>query len=120
MAENKELGTRGEDMAAQHFSDNGYQILERNWVFGNDEIDIIARKDNTIIFAEIKTRASSFYGRPEEFVKKQKQNFIIRAANVYIEQFNIDEEVRFDVIGIIISPRGKEINHVEDAFYPGI
>ncbi|MCF8218057.1 MAG: YraN family protein [Bacteroidales bacterium] len=118
MAEHNELGTKGEDMAAHHLAENGYKILDRNWHFGKEEVDIIAQIDDQIVFVEVKTRGSSFFGRPEEFVKKQKQKFIIRAANTYIEKHDIDLEARFDIIGVIVSPRGKEINHIEDAFSP--
>lgn len=120
MAEHNEMGERGEDIAANYLSNKGYKILERNWTFGKDEVDIIARNDQSIVFVEVKTRASAFYGRPEEFVNRHKQKFMIRAANSYIERHDIDEEARFDVIGIIINARGREINHIEDAFYPGL
>ena len=118
MAEHNDLGTSGEEMAVEYLAQKGYKILDRNWSFGKEEIDIIAQNDDLIIFVEVKTRASAFYGRPEEFVKRQKQRFIIKAANTYIERHDIDKEARFDVIGVIINAGGKEINHIEDAFAP--
>lgn len=118
MAEHNDLGTTGEDLASEHLAKKGYKILERNWSFGKEEIDIIAQKDDEIVFVEVKTRASAFYGRPEAFVKRQKQRFIIKAANTYIERHDIDKEARFDVIGVIVNSGGKEINHIEDAFAP--
>lgn len=118
MGEHNDIGDKGEDMAAQHLTEKGYEILERNWNFGQDEIDIIAQKDDQIIFVEVKTRGSAFFGRPEEYVNKQKQKFNIRAANAYVEKNDVDLEVRFDVVGVIINPGGKEIEHVEDAFAP--
>ncbi|MFO8086988.1 MAG: YraN family protein [Bacteroidales bacterium] len=118
MAEHNDLGAEGEELAVRHLTENGYQILERNWHFGKEEIDIIAQKEDTIVFVEVKTRSSAFFGRPEEFVKRQKQRFIIKAADRYIQYHDIDMDARFDVIGVIISPGGKDINHIEDAFTP--
>ncbi len=118
MADHYDLGVQGEEIAAEHLMKKDYKILERNWRFGKEEIDIIAKKDDMIVFVEVKTRGSAFFGRPEEFVKRQKQRFIIRAANAYIERHNVNEEARFDVIGVILSSREKDINHIEDAFAP--
>ena len=58
------------------------------------------------------------FGEPEEFVTKQKQNFLIRAAAIFIERMKINEEVRFDIISVLISGKHSQINHIEDAFYP--
>lgn len=118
MAEHNDLGAQGEDMAVHLLADKGYRILERNWTFGKEEIDIIAQTKDQIVFVEVKTRSSAYFGRPEEFVKRQKQRFIIKAANSYIEKHDIDLEARFDIIGVIIGQGGKEINHIEDAFFP--
>ncbi|MCF8331852.1 MAG: YraN family protein, partial [Bacteroidales bacterium] len=105
-------------LASEYLAEKGYKILERNWSFGKEEVDIIAEKDDQIVFVEVKTRASAFYGRPEAFIKRQKQRFIIKAANTYIERYNVEKEARFDVIGIIVNSKGKDINHIEDAFAP--
>ncbi|MFO8054295.1 MAG: YraN family protein [Bacteroidales bacterium] len=119
MATSHDLGKQGEEMAASHLTQNGYLILERNWNFGKEEIDIIAQKDNQLVFVEVKTRKTAYYGQPEAFVKKQKQQIIIRAAHAYIVNNNRPEEARFDVIGVIIGAGGRELNHIEDAFAPG-
>jgi len=118
MAEHNELGKKGEEMAREYLAQKGYQILETNWRVGNYEVDIIATNKKFIVFAEVKTRCTNTFGEPEEFVTKQKQNFLIRAAEMFIEKKNIKEEVRFDIISVLVSGTRRQINHIEDAFYP--
>ena len=118
MADHNDTGDAGEKIAADFLSDNKYKIRHRNWRFGKDEIDIIAEKGNDLVIVEVKTRRSRFYGEPEMAVTRQKQRFLIRATQAYVERYDLDLEVRFDIIAIVLSPNGPEINHIEDAFYP--
>ena len=118
MAEHNDTGRMGEEFACSHLQEKGYMILERNWRFGREEIDIIARQKDTLVIAEVKTRSGNFFGEPEEFVNRQKQRLLIKAANAYIEKMNIDIEVRFDIISVIFSGNKKKIYHIEGAFHP--
>lgn len=118
MAEHNELGKKGEKLAQAFLAKKGYNILAVNWRFGNDEVDIIASNGSVLIIAEVKTRRTNVFGEPEEFVTKQKQKFLIRATNAYVEQKNIQEEVRFDIVSILYSGTQWQIYHIEDAFYP--
>lgn len=118
MAEHNETGKRGEEIAADYLSEKGYEILDRNWIFGKEEIDILAQKDGLLVVAEVKTRSGSFFGDPHEFVTMVKRKHLIKAANAYLERKKLDLEVRFDVIGITINGDKHKINHIEDAFYP--
>lgn len=118
MAEHNELGKQGEEIARQYLSDKGYKILQCNWRFGSDEIDIIAQKNDMLVIVEVKTRQTNFFGEPEEAVTKSKQKFLIRATDMYIKQRNIDMETRFDIVSVVISYGQVMINHIEDAFYP--
>src|SRR5690606_38292386 len=102
MAEHNDLGTEGETIAANHLVKQGYKILERNWRFGKEEIDIIAQKEDTLVVVEVKARFSNFFGEPEEFVSRAKQKHLIKASQAYIEKHNLDLEVRFDIIGVIV------------------
>ena len=115
---NKNVGDRGEDFAVDLLSKKKYEIIERNYRFGHGEIDIIAKKKPFIIFIEVKTRRTNYFGEPFTFVDKRKQNFIINAANEYILKNNIHEEARFDIVSILYNDRKKDINHIKDAFYP--
>ena len=118
MASHNDLGEKGEDLANAHLIQMGYTILERNWRFGKEEIDIIARIADELVIVEVKTRNSDFFGEPHEFVTKGKQSHMIRAANAYIEKHDLDLETRFDVIGIILNAKGQKIDHIEGAFQP--
>ena len=69
MAEHNELGKKGEELAVEYLRENGYKILDRNWVFQKAEIDIIAQKDNFLAVIEVKTRSSTDFGLPQDFVK---------------------------------------------------
>jgi len=120
MAEHNELGKQGEEIAQRFLVDKGYKIIETNWRFGNDELDIIAEESDWLVIVEVKTRRSTYFGEPEQWVNKTKQTFMIRAANAYIEQKNIENETRFDIISIVITTGGMRINHIEDAFYPHV
>ena len=118
MAEHTDLGIKGEEMATEHLVQNGYKVLERNWRFGKEEVDIIATIDEWLVVVEVKTRNSDYFGLPQESVSRTKQAHLIRAAHAYIEKKGLDLEVRFDVIGIILNKQQQELSHVEDAFQP--
>ena len=118
MAEHNELGKKGEDLATQFLIKKGYKILSRNYRFKKLEIDIIAEYKNELIIVEVKTRASRFLAGPEETVTKGKQKSIIKAANQYIIEHEVDLETRFDIISIILNQKETSIEHLEDAFYP--
>ncbi len=118
MAEHNNLGALGETIARQYLEKNGYLILETNWRVGKLEADIIAYKDNLIVFIEVKTRTTDYYGDPEDFVDRKKQKAYIRLANAYILRYNRTEEARFDIISIIIgSPESEpQVKHIVNAF----
>ena len=121
MAEHNELGILGEEIAVRYLQDRSYAILERNWRSGRLEVDIIARIDDQMVIAEVKTRTDGFLESIGEAVNKKKQNLLIRAANAYIVKKNMDLDVRFDIITVIFEGKTKfQIQHIENAFYPGV
>lgn len=118
MAIHNDLGRAGEELALAYLLKHKYKILDTNWRFGKDEIDIVCKKNNELIIVEVKTRSSNYFGEPEIFVNKNKQRFLIRAANAYIYKQDIDLECRFDIISVLIMKGNTKITHIEDAFYP--
>jgi len=118
MASHNELGKEGEKLAVKYLSNLGYEILETNFRFKRDEVDIIASKNDFIVFVEVKTRANNFLGEPEEAVSVSKQKRIIKVANHYLIENDLDNEGRFDIIGIILNQNTKKINHITEAFMP--
>lgn len=100
----KNTGKKGEDLACEYLCKNGYNILCRNYRKSIGEIDIIALDNNELAFIEVKTRTSSNYGSPLEAVNSKKQKQIIKTAEYYLlETSSFDQDVRFDVLGIILS-----------------
>ena len=116
MAEHNEFGNTGETIAQESLLQNGYKILETNWHHRHKEVDIIAEKNNMIVFIEVKTRKSAFFGEPELFVTREKQKSYIQVANAYVLQNHRKEEVQFDIIAIVLNSLGKHIKHIENAF----
>jgi putative endonuclease len=115
---NKETGAQGENLAVDYLRNNGYVILDTNWRYGQNEIDIIAKHLTDLVFVEVKTRASNKYGEPEVAVTKAKQRTYQRLAEAYITIKKISMDIRFDIIAIVNKPGNTEIFHIKDAFYP--
>ena len=120
MAQHNDTGKQGEQMAAEYLAAKGFDILERNWRFKKNEIDIIARYDDEIVFVEVKTRHENYLVEPELTVSKKQQRSIITSANQYIITRSIDFEARFDIVSIVLSSQGENILHIEGAFYPQV
>ena len=121
MATHNELGALGEQIAVDYLIERGYQIIERNWSNGHKEIDIVAKDGDTIVIVEVKTRRSTYLVEPETAVDVFKQRNLIWAANSFVNRFQYDNDVRFDIISIVIDRNNeKRIEHIEDAFYPSV
>ena len=119
MAKHNELGSKGEDMAAEYLQEHGYCILERNWTNkGRKELDIIATKDDIIVFVEVKTRRQGSVTTPLSAVDGRKQHRICLAADSFLKANRIDSCCRFDILCIIYNEEASRIEHIEDAFRP--
>lgn len=98
-------GTTGEQYAAEYLLKLGYTILERNFRIRLGELDIIAQKNNTIYFCEVKTRIGDFHGKPYEAVTYRKMLHIKRVATAYILQKAAkNSKLSIQVISIILFP----------------
>jgi putative endonuclease len=114
----KKLGEYGEELATLHLIKQGYTILERNWFFGKNEVDIICQKEEGIlVVVEVKARNSDFFGDPQSFVSPGKQKTIVKVANEYVLENDLDVEVRFDIIAVLKNSKQERLEHFEDAFY---
>jgi putative endonuclease len=115
----QEIGQLGEDAAVNLLISKGYKILNRNFRVGRLEIDIVALKDNFLVFVEVKTRDENFLYSPESAVNRRKQSNIINAARLYISMFKRTEEARLDVI-TVLHKNGQitDIKHYERAYFP--
>jgi putative endonuclease len=112
------LGRKGEEAACRYLEGQGYEVLERNYRAGRDELDIIAKHEGMLVVFEVKTRSRNSHGHPEDFVTAAKQKHMVRAAGHYLEQHFPQASLRFDVIAVEIKYNSLIINHFKDAFYP--
>ncbi len=100
---NKDFGKAGEAAACGYLKKRGYNILERNFSASLGEIDIVAEDGGVLVFAEVKTRRSTFYGMPEEAVDIKKRQKLTRLARLYMSKKNLlHRQARFDVISICV------------------
>lgn len=107
-------GEKYEEQAALFLEAAGFEILDRNWSCPMGELDIIARKDGTVAFVEVRARSSAAYGLPAETVNRSKRAKIIKSAMAYIKARGLEADTfRFDFIGIV---PGQAPEHIEDAF----
>lgn len=112
----RKIGFQAEEEAVHYLRANGYEIRDRNWRWKRSEIDIIAEKDNELIFIEVKTRKNEAFGYPEEFVTEDQEERIRLAAEVYCEEVSWLGNLRFDIIAILQNAYPNHLEHLEDAF----
>lgn len=115
-----ELGRRGEELAVAHLKKIGYEIVQVNWFSQHLELDIVAKDGNELVIVEVKARGSDSYEHPSEAVSNKKIRFLVNAAEAYIIEHNINCDTRFDVISIIFTGKGLELEHFKNAFYPPV
>lgn len=116
MANNIEIGKKGELLAKNYLISNNYIILDLNYRNKIGEIDIIAMHNDILVFVEVKTRTSIRYGYPYEAVNKKKQDKIIYSSLLYLKQKGFkDIQLRYDIIEVYLTSSTK-INHIDNAF----
>jgi len=115
-SENTKKGKLGELLAENFLQKKGYVIIANNYRFARAEIDIIAQKDDLLVFVEVKFRKSNFFGDPEDSITPKKIEMIQSAADNYIDSINWNKQVRYDVISILQIDNKTEYYHIEDAF----
>ncbi len=117
MSEHYELGKEGEQLAEDYLLKKGYQILDRNWRFQKAEVDIIAQKAAVLAVVEVKTRSTKEFGNPQDFVNQKKIKLLVKVIDEYVNQKDLDVEVRFDIIAITKNETTLELEHLKDAFF---
>ena len=119
--ENKtRLGPWGEALAAEFLRGCGYRIVAANYKSRFGEIDLIAEKEDYLVFVEVKLRKSAQFGAAREFVDRRKQERLRATAAMWLEEHETALQPRFDVIEIY-APEGMQtryphIRQIEDAF----
>lgn len=106
-------GSRGENIAVQYLQNLGFEILHRNLRLSHLEIDIVCRDARQLVFVEVKLASGDKYGHPATWIDERKQEKLRRAAQMYIERYDISGmDIRFDAITIT---RG-EVEYFPNAF----
>lgn len=110
----RRFGLIGEKIAQGYLKDKGYEVINTNFYTKRGEIDIVAKKDNCIVFVEVKTRSNFEYGTPATAVNSVKKRHIKSAAKIFLQLNKMYRcDVRFDVIEVLFW-RGKcKVNHIE-------
>lgn len=117
MIKNKS-GVWGELYTARYLRDNKYDIISSDYACRAGEIDIVAMKNNTLCFVEVKARSENALLRPADAVDKEKRKRIILAARNFLSFSKLDCKTRFDVCEVILSDdfKVKSLNYIENAF----
>jgi len=118
MSKHNETGKKGEELARHYLLKKGYEILEVNWHFMHKEIDIVAKINDTMVFVEVKTRASLNFELPKEAVTIRKQKNLVFAADAYLQENDINLPSRFDIVSVYAQDPPKILEHLEEAFSP--
>ncbi|WP_375323340.1 YraN family protein [Flagellimonas sp. GZD32] len=117
MANHNNFGKLGEKMAKDHLLRLGYDICVQNYRFQKAEVDIIARKGDVLVIVEVKSRNKGFLEDISDVIHPKKVKLLTLAANHFVEENDLDVEVRFDIITVIKTKEKFEIEHFKNAFY---
>ncbi len=112
------LGDWGEERALRYLSDQGYQLLTRNWRTREGEIDLVMKQDLTIVFIEVKTRITDHFGSPEESITRGKQKRLRKTCLAYLQESDYENrDWRIDVVAIEATKSGEitRLDHYENA-----
>jgi len=112
-------GQTGEDLAAAFLTEKGLRVRQRNFRCRGGEIDLICEDRGTVVFVEVKTRRSEFFGRPVAAVDARKRHALCRAAAAYLRRTGYPRGCyRFDVVEVVGEPGDDEpvVRQIEGAF----
>ncbi len=114
------LGRRGEDIAHRYLQRAGIVVVARNYrmASGAGEIDLVGWENETLVFVEVKSRATGEYGPPDRAIGAQKEARLLRAAREYARHADVPwERVRFDVVNVVFATP-PQVTHFRDVFGP--
>nr|WP_182357419.1 YraN family protein [Tomitella gaofuii] len=112
----RELGDFGEDVAAAYLEEDAMTVLERNWRCREGELDIVAMDGDAVVFVEVKTRRGEGFGAPAEAVTVAKARRLRRLAARWLsEQAWSVDEVRLDVVGVVVTDDTAYVEHYQGA-----
>ena len=108
----------GEAAAWDAYRRRGYRLIARNWTSRVGELDLVVARGGTLVFVEVKARASSRFGGPHEAVGSAKQRKLRLLAETFLATEHPEAALfRFDVASVTIRGRDPpDVNLFEDAF----
>lgn len=114
----RELGRRGEDLAADYLAASGLVVLSRNWRCREGELDLVATDRERLIVCEVKTRSGTGYGAPSEGVTPAKAARIRRVTGSWLRTHRVGWcEVRFDIVAVLFPQNGPAtVEHLRGVF----
>jgi len=118
MMKRRETGILGENLACEFLGNNGYSIIERNFRCPGGEADIIAQRQDMLVFVEVRTKTSRQFGSPEESITPTKMDHMRNVAAYYWQSHSdLPESWRIDVIAIEMNSHGRvsRIELIENA-----
>ena len=111
----KRFGNIGEEISSKYLQQIGYKIIERNFNCRQGEIDIIAKDKDELVFIEVKTRSSLFFGKPKEAVNYYKQKHILKSTKYYLYIHKLNNcFIRFDIIEVYFKNHKYRLNHIKN------
>ncbi|HTR36007.1 MAG TPA: YraN family protein [Bryobacteraceae bacterium] len=122
MGDDQVLGRRGEDIAQRFLQRSGIIVVDRNYSMasGAGELDLVGWEGDTLVFVEVKARATDVHGAPDRAIGPQKERNLVRAAREYARHAEVPwQKVRFDVVSIVLSTP-PAISHYRDVFGPSV
>jgi putative endonuclease len=121
MPTTNDIGDRGEEVAAEYLEEDGYRILERNYHFERNEVDLVCYDPDAggeLVFVEVKTRSGLKYGPPEASITEQKKQTLIEVAQAYLHERRFEgAPARFDVVTVLLTDDTPTVDHYENAFW---
>jgi putative endonuclease len=112
------LGADGEAAVARWYERAGYEVLDRNWRVREGELDLVLRRDRTVVFCEVKTRRGTGYGLPAEAVTFAKQRRLRGLALRWLDTRGVRaKELRFDVASVLVSRDAPPVIEVIEAAF---
>lgn len=112
----KTLGERGEALAAEYLTRQGYRVITRNWKDRLGELDIVAQtQQGEWVFVEVKTRRAAD-ADPLESMTPRKRQILVKAAQLYLASRSLSDAIwRIDVIAVTFTRGKPHIEHIQDA-----
>jgi putative endonuclease len=121
MATTNDIGDHGEEAAATHLKEAGYRVLERNYHFERNEVDLVCYdpdEGGELVFVEVKTRSGMEFGPPEASITDEKKEALRTVAQAYLHERRFEgAPARFDVVTVMLRDGPPEVNHYENAFW---